>query len=129
MRKRARARQVQAWLRSDFIPIREERPTAVIFLQPAKAPLSKSAQASAAQLFQAADALLSADSANLFGEWCIAEWCPFNGRYCKLGEHVPTPHPPMSDEQPRPPQTDVPWNEYAGPLVDPATLSSGKAGT
>jgi glutathione S-transferase len=32
--KRARARQVQAWLRSDFMPIRQERPTPTIFYQP-----------------------------------------------------------------------------------------------
>ncbi len=56
----------------------------------------------------------------LGGEWCIAEWCPFNGRFCELGEHVPPPHPPMSDEQPHPPQTDVPWNEYTGPLYEAA---------
>src|SRR5271168_3160221 len=30
-RDRARARQVQAWARSDLVPIREERPTFVVF--------------------------------------------------------------------------------------------------
>ncbi len=29
--KRARARQIQAWLRSDLLPLREERPTDVVF--------------------------------------------------------------------------------------------------
>jgi len=29
--KRARAREVQAWLRSDFLPLRQERPTEVLF--------------------------------------------------------------------------------------------------
>ncbi len=31
LQKRARARQIQAWLRSDLMPIREERSTAVVF--------------------------------------------------------------------------------------------------
>src|SRR6267378_7730146 len=31
LRQRARARQVQAWLRSDFMPIRQERPTPTVF--------------------------------------------------------------------------------------------------
>ena len=31
LQKRARARQIQAWLRSDLVPIREERSTAVVF--------------------------------------------------------------------------------------------------
>ena len=30
-RNRARARQVQAWLRSDLMPIRDERPTIIVF--------------------------------------------------------------------------------------------------
>jgi glutathione S-transferase len=31
LRERARARQIQAWLRSDLMPIRDERPTFVVF--------------------------------------------------------------------------------------------------
>jgi glutathione S-transferase len=38
LQKHARARQVQAWLRSDFMPIRQERPTPTIFCQPVSAP-------------------------------------------------------------------------------------------
>ena len=34
LRDRARARQVQAWVRSDLMPIREERPTFVVFQMP-----------------------------------------------------------------------------------------------
>ncbi len=70
---RAKAREIQAWLRSDFMPIRHERPTDVIFLQPSPVPLSQSAQACAAKLFEAADQLLDAGSPHLFGEWCIAD--------------------------------------------------------
>lgn len=72
-RDRARARQVQAWLRSDFMPIREERPTTVIFFAPVPHALSAAAKLSAGQLFQAADSLLAPGAKNLFGEWCIAD--------------------------------------------------------
>jgi glutathione S-transferase len=43
--QRVRARQVQAWLRSDFMPVRQERPTPTIFYgQPVATPLSEAAQ-------------------------------------------------------------------------------------
>nr|WP_228021507.1 glutathione transferase [Romeria gracilis] len=73
LRERARARQIQAWLRSDFLPIRTERSTEVVFSQPVDTPLSDAAQASADRLFTAVERLLVDDAQNLFGEWCIAD--------------------------------------------------------
>jgi glutathione S-transferase len=70
---KAQARELQAWLRSDFMPIRSERPTDVIFSGPSSEPLSQEAQACAAQLFEAADRLLDSGSSHLWGEWCIAD--------------------------------------------------------
>lgn len=70
---RARARQVQAWLRSDLMPIREERPTTVIFFEPSRRPLSAVAIASAARLFSAATEWLGHDADHLFGDWSIAD--------------------------------------------------------
>jgi glutathione S-transferase len=72
-RNRARARQVQAWLRSDLMPIRDERPTIVVFYGVKRSPLSAAAQDAAAKLYSAALALLTDKSANLFGEWSIAD--------------------------------------------------------
>lgn len=72
-RARARARQIQAWLRSDLMPIRKERSTEVVFYKPTDAPLSAEASASAEKLFAAASALLPTNAPNLFGEWCIAD--------------------------------------------------------
>lgn len=72
-RSRARARQVQAWLRSDLGPIRQERSTEVVFYGPTKVPLSADAQASAEKLFSVAEALLPVDSEYLLGQWCIAD--------------------------------------------------------
>jgi glutathione S-transferase len=72
--KRARARQVQAWLRSDFMPIRQERPTPTIFYrQPASVPLSSAAQHSSQKLCAAACELLSHGGENLFDHWSIAD--------------------------------------------------------
>ena len=73
LQKRARARQVQAWLRSDLLPIREERSTTVVFAGEKKAPLSEAGRQSAAKLFDTASALLAHGRPNLFGEWCIAD--------------------------------------------------------
>ncbi|MBN3846377.1 glutathione transferase [Paraburkholderia sp. Ac-20342] len=70
---RARARQVQAWLRSDLLPIRQERSTEVIFYGVRGGPLSATAEDAAQKLFAAVEALLPHDSSNLFGEWCIAD--------------------------------------------------------
>jgi len=70
---RARARQVQAWLRSDLMPIRVERSTEVVFYGATKAPLSVQAQAAVEKLYEAADMWLPHDADGLCGEWCIAD--------------------------------------------------------
>lgn len=73
LEKRARAREIQAWLRSDFASLRQERPTEVLFAGETFAPLSESAQQSAAKLIAAVERLLPAGQQNLFGEWSIAD--------------------------------------------------------
>ena len=70
---RARARQVQAWLRSDLMPIRQERPTSTIFYRPVSAPLSPEAQTASDKLLAAALELLSHGGENLCGAWSIAD--------------------------------------------------------
>ncbi len=70
---RARARQVQAWLRSDLLALRQDRSTEVVFYRPTHAPLSAAGQVAAAKLFQVATSLLSHGGENLFGAWCIAD--------------------------------------------------------
>ncbi len=72
-RSHARARQLQAWLRSDLLPIRQERTTEVVFYGSSKPQLSAEAKASAEKLFFAAESLLPGNSENLFGQWCIAD--------------------------------------------------------
>src|SRR5580704_1301253 len=55
LQDRAKARQVQAWLRSDLVPIRDERPSVVVFHGARRASLSDAARISADILFSAAD--------------------------------------------------------------------------
>ncbi|CAM8676475.1 MULTISPECIES: glutathione transferase [Leclercia] len=73
LQKRARVRQIQAWLRSDLMPIREERSTDVVFAGVKKPALSETAQRTASQLIDTATSLLAHGNQNLFGEWCIAD--------------------------------------------------------
>ncbi|MFL9946148.1 glutathione transferase [Paraburkholderia agricolaris] len=70
---RARARQVQAWLRSDLMPIRQERSTEVVFYGAQGAALTPAAEAAARKLFYAAEILLPRGAENLFGAWSIAD--------------------------------------------------------
>ncbi|MGH6646174.1 glutathione transferase [Aquabacterium sp.] len=73
VRDRAKARQLQAWLRSDLMPLREDRPTTVIFQQPSPLPLSPTGQAAAQQLIGAVSPLVNEAGDPLFGAWCIAD--------------------------------------------------------
>ncbi|AKH88526.1 glutathione transferase [Edwardsiella tarda] len=70
---RARAREVQAWLRSDLAALRRERPSEVVFRAQRFAPLSAEAEYEAARLVAAVERLLPPGRQNLFGEWCIAD--------------------------------------------------------
>lgn len=72
-RLRAKARQVQAWLRSDLMPIRQERSTEVIFYGARSKSLTDAAKKAAQKLFFAAEALLSHGEEHLFTSWCIAD--------------------------------------------------------
>jgi glutathione S-transferase len=72
-RARARARQVQAWLRTDLLPLREERSTEDVFIGPTEVPLGTRAQAAVARLLAVAEALLPPGGRHLFGEWSIAD--------------------------------------------------------
>ena len=90
-KQRARARQVQAWLRSDLVPLRQERSTEVVFMGARKPPLTAEGRASAEKLLRAAGQLLSHRGENLFGAWCIADAdlaCALN-RLVLHGDEVP----------------------------------------
>jgi glutathione S-transferase len=71
--QRARARQVQAWLRSDLLALRQERSTEVVFRGARCAPLSEAAQQAADKLVAGASQLLAHGGEHLFGAWCLAD--------------------------------------------------------
>ena len=72
-RAKARARQLQAWLRSDLLALRAERSTEVVFCGPVDAALSPEAQRAADTLFSVADSLIGSEADDIFGEWSIVD--------------------------------------------------------
>ena len=73
LRDRARARMIMDWIRSDLMPIREERPTHMMFFKRAEAPLSAAGEASVARLYETASRLVPDGATSLFGAWCQAD--------------------------------------------------------
>jgi len=73
LQKRARAREIQAWLRSDLLALRAERPTEVLFAAEKFPPLSEAGQYAAQKLIAVAERLIVSGQQNLFGEWSIAD--------------------------------------------------------
>lgn len=90
--QRAKARQVQAWLRSDLLPIRQERSTLVVFYGVKSAPLSPTAESAARKLVEAAQTLLADSPEYLFGQWSIADidLALMLNRLILNGDSVPT---------------------------------------
>jgi glutathione S-transferase len=116
LRDRARARQVQAWLRSDLTPIREERPTFVVFCGAKRPALSPQAMESAQKLFAAALQLLEGRAEYLFGEWSIADvdLAMMLQRLVAHGDSVPQRLVDYADHQWRRPSVQR-WINHARP--------------
>lgn len=70
---RARARQIQSWIRSDLQALRQERSTMVIFYEPNPMPLSAEAQTAAQKLFDVAEHLLAHGGEHVFAEWTLVD--------------------------------------------------------
>ena len=71
--ERARARQIMAWIRSDLMPIREERSTHTFFYKHPVQPLSPAGKAAAEKLIGAASAFIPDGRTSLFGDFSIAD--------------------------------------------------------
>lgn len=71
--EKAIARQIQAWLRSDLMPIREERSTESFYYPFDVNELSALAKAAANKLIFVAKSLIKPGQENIFKEWCIAD--------------------------------------------------------
>lgn len=73
LKERGRARQLMMWIRSDLMPLREERSTETMFYGRAEKPLSPAAQAAADALLRVVDAVLPEGKTQLFSNWSIAD--------------------------------------------------------
>lgn len=72
-RQRARVRMVQALIRSDFMPIREERSTETVFQGASAGSLSLNALDSVERLFRIASQLVGGAASTIAGEFSIAD--------------------------------------------------------
>ena len=119
-RDRARARQIQAWMRSDLMPIRDERPTFVVFCNAKRPELSERARQAADTLFSAALALLGGRTDNLFGAWSIADvdLAMMLQRLIVLGDPVPQPLIDYAAHQWRRPSVQQWIHQKRPPLVE-----------
>lgn len=70
--QRARARQIQAWLRSDLAALRAERSTEVVFYRPTDKPLTPAGQTAADKLLSVATHLLDGRD-EAFGAWSVVD--------------------------------------------------------
>jgi len=73
IKQRARARQLQAWLRSDLLVVRRERPFDLVYFGKKDTSLSDEARAAVDRLFFVANRLLEEGAEHLFGDWSIAD--------------------------------------------------------
>lgn len=117
-RQRARARQIQAWLRSDLLPIRQERSTLVVFCGIKYGPLSTQAQMAADKLIAAAQHWLAAGDDYLFGQWSIADvdLAVMLNRLILNGDPVPAPLVAYAQRQWQRPSVQA-WVNQARPAL------------
>jgi glutathione S-transferase len=89
-RQRALARQIQAWVRSDLVPVRVERDTETVFFKKPCAPLTETAQQAAAKLVHVAERFVQGPQ-HLFGDWSIADvdLAIMLSRLVRNGDEVP----------------------------------------
>lgn len=69
---RARARQLMMWIRSDLMPLREERSTHTMFYGGGK-PMSAACKEATEELLRVANLVIPEGKTQLFAEWCIAD--------------------------------------------------------
>jgi glutathione S-transferase len=73
LRERGICREVQAFVRSDLMAIREERPANTVWYATPTAPLSPAGKLAASKLVEFATALIPDRRTSLFDAWCIAD--------------------------------------------------------
>ena len=64
---------MQHWLRTDLMPLRQERPTTTLWFEQRLVKLSDAAKESAKRLVDIASTLVKPGQTTLFDAWCIAD--------------------------------------------------------
>ena len=111
VQQRARARQIQAWVRSDLGVLREERQTSVIFGEKNPTPLSQQGRLAADRLLSVADRLIDDQGGPLFGDWSIADvdFSVMLNRLHANGDPVPDKIKRYVDQQSSRPSVEIWW--------------------
>ncbi|MBL8916921.1 MAG: glutathione transferase [Archangium sp.] len=73
LEQRATCREVQHWLRTDLMPLRQERPTTTLWFEQRLVKLSDAAKESGKRLTDVASTLIKPGQTTLFESWCIAD--------------------------------------------------------
>lgn len=73
LEERAVCREIMLWLRTDFMPLRQERPTTTLWFERTSTPLSPAAQEMADRLLTTVQKLIVAGRNSLATEWSIAD--------------------------------------------------------
>ena len=73
LQNRAKARQIQAWLRSDLLALRQDRTTEVIFYAPTSKELTPQGRLASEKLIRVASLILNDGRIHLFESWSIAD--------------------------------------------------------
>jgi glutathione S-transferase len=122
LKERAICREVMAWVRSDLLPIREERSTQTVWYEHTKKPLSSAAQAAVARLLGACETLIPSDRTTLFKEWCLADTdlAMMLQRLHANGDPLPTKVKSYVEANWNRPSVRR-WNERARPPYQPMT--------
>lgn len=71
--ERARCRELMLWLRTDFLPLRQERPTSTIWFERTSVPLTAPAREAMDKLVSGVEPLLAHGRSSLFQNWCIVD--------------------------------------------------------
>jgi glutathione S-transferase len=133
VRDRARARTLLAWVRSDVMALREERPTWRVFYEPndnnTLPQLSPQARRGAAKVVAIAEQVVPPGGGPLFGDWCIADTdlAMMLLRLIRTGEPMPTRIRDYAEAQWLRPSVrafvDRPRPPYAAAIITPGSPS------
>lgn len=118
LQDKARARQIQAWLRSDLAALRDERPTETVFYGAQQPALSEAGEQAAHKFLSAVEPMLTNSSGSLFDNWSVVDvdLTVMIHRLLRAGDSVPDRVAAYAKHQWRRP-TVLRWLEQSSPPI------------